>query len=77
MFFRVLDDGTSDGLRQFYGHRVADEAAYAADMNTFAPLNKAVGLGEALQQCSFAEGYRAILLGMSEAPIPEAEELRG
>jgi hypothetical protein len=54
MFFRVLNDGTSDGLRQFYGHRIADKASYAADMNAFTPLNKAIGLGEALQKRSFA-----------------------
>ena len=77
MFFRVLEDGASDSLRQLYRHRIADKAADAADMNAFASLNKAIGLRKALQQRSFAEGYRAILLGVSEAAITESEELCG
>src|SRR5690606_29086197 len=70
-------DAPADDPPQSDGHRVADQAAQALEMDRRTLWDEGVVLRETLQDRSFAQRQRPILLGVSEATVAETVELGG
>src|ERR1017187_724073 len=69
-------DRARDGLRQLDRDGVSYQAPYDLEMNRIPGCGKLIFARETLQQCPFSQRKRAILLGMAEATVSEAIELR-
>ncbi len=53
-------------------NRVADKAAYDAEVDRLARRNELIRPGKALEDCGLAQGYRAILIRVAEASVAES-----
>ena len=71
----VLGQAFTDDLPQPDGHGVADEPSDRLDVDGVVLLYELVAWREGLEDRSFPKGKRAILLRMTEATVPESEEL--
>ena len=73
----MLIDGFADRFSQPHRHRVANHSANGFEAISFSGFHEFVVCGERLEDGTFAEGDGAVLLGVAEASVAEAKELRG